>query len=64
MSQALPSDRDVLLWDIAMVSEALSVSRRTIWKWSSEGKLHPLRLGPKTVRWRRSEIVEWLDSME
>lgn len=35
------------------------VSRKTIWRWAAEGRLPaPVRIGPATTRWRKSDIEE------
>ena len=42
------------------LAHMLAVSRLTIWRWRSAGRLPPpLRIG-RVVRWKRSEIETWL----
>ncbi len=40
----------------------LKVSMRTIERWMAEGILPPpLRIGPRSPRWRKAEIEKWMD---
>jgi len=49
------------LLDVRAVAERLSVSARAIWKWQASGRLPaPVRLG-RSVRWRSSDIDEWIE---
>jgi predicted DNA-binding transcriptional regulator AlpA len=44
------------------VAVLLSISRATIWRLKSQGKLPPpVRLG-KAVRWRKVDIVKWFEN--
>ena len=44
------------------VEQMLGVSTATIYKWLGERKLpEPIRLGPRAIRWRLSELMKWLD---
>lgn len=39
------------------VATYLSITRDTVWRWSREGRLPPpIKIGPNSTRWRRSEI--------
>jgi len=38
------------------VAAAFRVSRRTVLRWSEEGKLEAIRLGPKSFRFRVTEV--------
>ncbi|GAB6167486.1 hypothetical protein JCM19992_34860 [Thermostilla marina] len=47
------------------VATALAVSPRTVWRWVSAGRLpQPIRLAPRTVRWRRQDIEAALHGKE
>ena len=38
------------------VAAELCVARSTVLRWADEGKLQAVKLGPKTVRFRRSDV--------
>lgn len=41
----------------------LHISERELWRMRSSGKLpSPVELGPKLIRWDRSEILDWIDA--
>lgn len=43
------------------VEEALTLSSATIYRWVKEGRFpKPIRLGTKMVRWKTSDIEQWL----
>ena len=45
---------------IREVIAVLRVSRSTLWRWVKQGLFpKPVRLGPKAVRWRESDIAAW-----
>lgn len=47
------------------VAAALAVSPRTVWRLVSAGRLpQPIRLGPRTCRWRWGDIERVLDNAE
>ena len=49
-----------LLIPAEAVASLLGISKRTVWRLLSAGKLpEPLRLG-SVVRWSRAEIEEWI----
>ena len=44
------------------VSEMLNVGQRSVWRWSHSGRMPaPVRIG-NAVRFRRAEIVDWLEA--
>lgn len=46
--------------NIQEVSAVLKVSRSTLWRWIKEGLFpKPIRLGPKAVRWKVSDLAAW-----
>ena len=51
----------VKLLDVRTVAKLLSVHQRTVWRLVASGELpQPIRLGTKTVRWRLSDLEEYL----
>jgi excisionase family DNA binding protein len=43
------------------VAQMLSIGTRTLWRWSRSGKMpRPIRIADGTVRFRRTEILEWI----
>jgi excisionase family DNA binding protein len=51
-----------LLITVDEVAAMLSLSPRTVWRRSSTGELPaPVRIGG-SVRWRRSDIVQWVNA--
>lgn len=49
-----------LLLDVEEVAAMLDISMRSVWRRVSEGLMpKPIRLGT-SVRWRRSEIEDWV----
>ncbi len=46
---------------IPNLKEQFGVSRATIYRWIKEyGFPRPVKLGPGTAAWRRSEVEEWV----
>ncbi|MCA9196012.1 MAG: helix-turn-helix domain-containing protein [Planctomycetales bacterium] len=46
---------------VAELANLLGVSVRTVWRKESTGYLpHPVRIGG-LVRWRRNEIMQWIE---
>lgn len=53
------------LLKLPLVIEATGLSRSTIYRMMGEGTFpRPLQLGPGSVRWRTSVIVEWQDNLK
>lgn len=58
----------VRLLDVRQVAEVLQVHVRTVWRMSAEAEAElsdfpcPVRLGPKTIRWRLSDLQEFLEA--
>ena len=53
-----------MLLTVKDVAELLSVARRTVWRWTREGKMpRPVKLTRRTVRWRASAIQSYLDRL-
>ena len=58
-----PSFRPGSLIRIADVCELLGIGRSTVYKLLSDGAFpKPVRLGPRTVRWRLEAIESWRDN--
>jgi prophage regulatory protein len=54
-SAELLRKRDILQW--------LGVTADTLARWRRAGRFpQPLQIGPRVIRWRRSDIVAWLDT--
>ena len=57
------ADRVLSLAEVQRV--AGDISRSTLWRWQAEG-LFPkrLKLGPRRIGWRESEVLEWVANRE
>ena len=56
------ANADKELLNVKDVAAALSVSERQVWKLLSSGRIPmPVRLG-RSVRWRRDELLQWVDA--
>jgi len=52
-----------LLLNVHQVASLLACSPRSVWAWSSSGKLPaPITLGWRAKRWFRDEVLEWLEA--
>lgn len=52
------------LLDIKQVQALTAVSRASIWRWESAGKFPKrIRLGG-AIRWRESEIQQWISELK
>jgi excisionase family DNA binding protein len=57
------SPSDQLLLSVEELASMLSLSRATVWRMVSGGKLPlALRPSPGTVRWRADEIRHWVNA--
>ena len=46
------------------VADFLSISVRTVWRWTAENKIpQPIKLGYNVVRWKASEIQQLIDAL-
>jgi len=50
-----------LLLTIRETSELLNVSQRTLERWSLEGRLPRVELGPKTIRYRADDLAAMIE---
>ena len=54
----MPTDR---MLRKAEVLSRCGVSYTTVWRWVRSGRFPaPVKIGPRAVRWRESEIEAWL----
>ena len=60
---AKPANGDALLLRVGEVAGLLGCSIRLVWQLKSEGVLPAVRLSPKSVRWRRETVIEYVDSL-
>ena len=52
-----------VLIDAAELARMLSVSKPTIWRWLSEGRLpEPIRLTSQCLRWKRDVVLSWIEA--
>lgn len=50
---------------ISELSNLLSKSRVSLWRWERDGILpKPIKVSGRTIGWRTSVILEWLESQE
>jgi predicted DNA-binding transcriptional regulator AlpA len=60
---------DVQLLDVREVAELLRMHPRSIWRLASQAESgrsdfpKPLRIGPKTVRWRLTDVQAYLAAL-
>ncbi|MDR9417202.1 MAG: AlpA family phage regulatory protein [Gracilimonas sp.] len=60
VEQIKPRDPDSIIRP-KQLSELLSVSSTTLWRWESKGKLPKrIKLAGRAVGWRYGDIQEWL----
>jgi excisionase family DNA binding protein len=57
-----PEDREEQLLTRAEAAKYLRVSLRTLQDWSSSGRLPRVRLGDRCVRFRRVDLLRFVDS--
>ena len=54
---------DIVLLTRQQVEKILGIRRATIYKWLRQGKLiEPIQISPGCVRWRKSELEDWINS--
>lgn len=59
LSPRVPEERKFSADELAQI---LKVGRRTIWRWTAQGKLPPpIYFSPRTARWRERDIRHILD---
>ena len=53
---------DDRLLKVLELTEFLGVAHSTLYKWVEEGTFpKPYKMGKKSVRWRLSEVEQWLE---
>jgi len=50
------------LLTISEVCQLLKVSKRTVQRWSKNGRLRPIRLSSRIIRFKKSDIERFLKS--
>ncbi len=51
-----------LLISVESVAELLDISPRSVWRRLSSGEMiEPIKIG-KNVRWRRQEVIDWVEA--
>lgn len=54
---------EVRLLNERQVAELVGVSKSTLRRMVSANEFpKPIRIGKRAIRWRRSEVLEWIDS--
>lgn len=54
-----------MFYSIKEVSERYGVAPKSIWRWIREGRFpKPLKLSPKTARWREVDLKAYEESLE
>ena len=62
MSSHTQTTEEPALITAMQVSQIIGVSKRTVWRMLSAGQLiKPIRIGSNT-RWRREELLDWIDA--
>lgn len=49
-------------YTLAEVAELLSVTKRTVQRWISDGQLTAIRLNPRNIRIQRSDLNKFLSN--
>jgi prophage regulatory protein len=61
--QAPPDDPQRLLARLPVVLKVTGLGRSTIYRWIADGSFPaPVRLGPRAVAWRWSDLDRWTQS--
>ena len=69
MTQTLAASADVQLLDVREVAGLLRMHPRSVWRLAAQAETglcnfpKPLRIGPKTIRWRLSDIQAYLAAL-
>ena len=57
-----PELRIPLLISVETLAEMLDISPRSVWRRLSSGEMiEPIKIG-KSVRWRRQEVIDWVEA--
>jgi prophage regulatory protein len=50
---------------VKQVCEEMNIPMSTLYRWISQGDFpRPIKLGPRSVAFRRTDIIKWLDERE
>ena len=50
---------------LADVEDRVGIRRSAIYRWMNDGRFpKPLRVSPRAVRWRLSDIEDWIGELE
>jgi len=49
------------LLNVHEVAQLLTVSVRTVWSWTYDGRLAAVRLSDRVTRWRRSDVLQFIE---
>jgi predicted DNA-binding transcriptional regulator AlpA len=69
MTQTLAASADVQLLDVREVAGLLRMHPRSIWRLAAQAEAglcnfpQPLRIAPKTIRWRLSDVQAYLAAL-
>jgi predicted DNA-binding transcriptional regulator AlpA len=69
MTQTVPASVDVQLLDVREIAGLLRMHPRSIWRLAAQAEAglcnfpRPLRIGPKTIRWRLSDVQAYLEAL-
>jgi len=69
MTQTLAASADVQLLDVREVASLLRMHPRSVWRLAAQAEAglcnfpKPLRIGPKTIRWRLSDVQAYLAAL-
>ena len=58
-----PTKAEPLLLKVGQVAELLNCSRRLVWRLASEGLLTRVKLAPRCVRFRLSDVEALIDEL-
>ena len=69
MTETVAASADVQLLDVKEIASLLRMHPRSIWRLAAQAEAglgnfpKPLRIGPKTVRWRLSDVQAYLAAL-
>ena len=50
---------------LADVEDRVGIRRSAIYRWMNDGRFPtPVRVGPRAVRWRESDVQGWIDGLQ
>jgi predicted DNA-binding transcriptional regulator AlpA len=64
METKYPKTHIAQLLDVHAVGQIFKAAPSTIWQWAKDGVIpKPIKIAPKTTRWRADEIKEFIDRL-